>query len=352
MKTYRKSGDVWVSRGRDPIGGFTEFAAGVIEPSGFYDPEPTNVGPRPGVPLEYHPGDYVLTSGAIVSGVEVEGSFVSNGALTSPAHVSDFICHGNPASSIAPAPALAIGKSYNLGGTVFEWGRFDGTGKESPIMDGVSGGNFTVRYSEIGRVVDGAHLTQSNVTLHCVRIYKGHYFAFWDDAAGAPRTTAFTDFGGKLHSPPFPAQSSGDTHSDGIQLAGGSNYVVRGCSVGGGRGSATSASANLDPTVPADYTEMMAYDTAMGYRNASIIINALQSNPVGALIENNWFYGGQARVNISTNGTDLAAGVTVRNNKFGRAGYGFYIYAQNGHQATLSNNVYADDGTAVPVVLW
>jgi hypothetical protein len=54
------------------------------------------------------------------------------------------------------------------------------------------------------------------------------------------------------------------------------------------------------------------------------------------LVEKNWLHGGQARLNLSTNGTDLAAGVTVKDNRFIRSGYGFYIFAQTGHAATLT----------------
>jgi len=97
---------------------------------------------------------------------------------------------------------------------------------------------------------------------------------------------------------------------------------------------------------------MVAHDNAAGYKNAAIIINAISANPIGALIEKNWLHGGAARLNLSTNGSDLLGGLTVQNNRFMRSGYGFYIYAQTGNLATYTNNVYDDTGLPVPIVNW
>jgi hypothetical protein len=348
---YRRTGGVWLARGRDPLGGFVAFTPGAVKPVGYLDAGSRNVGPRPGVTLTTWPGDYVLTSGEVVQGLDIQGSIATTSNLSTPATVRDCIVRGNAASANAPTPAIAIGKSFNLGGTLFEWCRFDATGHEDPFMDGLSGGNFTVRYSEILRGIDGVHATQGNVTVEACRIYRGHYFAWWSDTAGAPRSATFTDFGGNVRTAPFPAQSSGDTHSDGIQVAGSAGNVIRGNYIGGTRNTVTS-STNIDPTVAADYADMVAYDTSSEYRNAAIILNSLSTNPIGVLVEKNWLHGGQARLNLSTNGSDLAAGVTIKDNRFIRSSYGFYIFAQTGHAATLTNNVYDDDGTAVPVVLW
>jgi len=350
---YRKGVDgVWRSLGRPALGStFTAFTAGTVLPLGELDGAlgARNVGPRPEVTLTPYFGDYVLTSGEEVFGLDIHGMVTTNVALTTPAYVHDCIIRGNNAINTSGS-GIALGHNYNLSNTVFEWCKFDATGNENGFLDGISGGGFTVRYSEISRGVDGIHLTQGNVVAECCRIYYGHYFAWWNDAGGAVRTTTFTDYNGDVHNPPFPAQSSGDVHSDGIQIAGSSGNIIRGCYIGGERGSSTTS--NIDPTVQADYAVMVAHDTAPGFKNASIIVNALQANPIGALIEKNWLHGGAARLNLSTNGTDLLAGLTVQNNRFMRSGYGFYIYAQTGNAATISGNVYDDTGTAVPIVNW
>lgn len=350
---YQKGDDgVWRSLGRNSIGSsFTAFTAGTVMPLGERDTAlgSRNVGPRPEVTLTPYYGDLTLTSGQEVYGLDIYGMVTTSGSLAVPAYVHDCIIRGNSTVNTSGS-GVAVGHNYTLSGTVFEWCRFDATGNENAFLDGMSGGGFTVRYSEIARGVDGIHLTQGNVTAECCRIYYGHYFSWWDDTAGAVRTASFTDYGGIVHDPPFPSQSSGDVHGDGIQIAGSSGNTIRGCYIGGERGS--SITSQIDPTVQTDYAAMVAHDSAAGFKNAAIIVNALQSNPIGVLIEKNWLHGGAARLNLSINGTDLLSGLTVQNNRFIRSGYGYYIYAQTGNSATIANNVYDDTGTAVSVVNW
>ncbi|MEO5949612.1 MAG: hypothetical protein ABIP74_04350 [Candidatus Saccharimonas sp.] len=350
---YRKGvDDVWRSPGRPALGStFVAFTPGVVMPVGELDVGlgARNVGPRPEVTLTPYYGDLVLTSGQEVSGLDIHGVVTTNAALGTPAYVHDCIIRGNNTIDTA-GTGTAIGHNYDLSGTVFEWCRLDATGNENGFLDGITGGGFTVRYCEILRGVDGIHLTQGNVTAECCRIYYPYYFAWWDDGANAKRTTSFTDYGGTFHSTPFPNQGSGDVHGDGIQVAGSSGNIIRGCYIGGERGSATGT--NIDPTIQADYNAMVAHDTAVGFKNAAIIVNAISANPIGALIEKNWLHGGSARLNLSINGSDLLGGLTVQNNRFMRSGYGFYIYAQTGNTATISNNVYDDTNGAVPIVNW
>lgn len=350
---YRKGNDgVWRSPGRAPLGSsFTAFSPGVVMPLGELDTAlgSRNVGPRPEVTLTPYYGDLYLTSGQEISGLDIHGMVTTSASLASPAYVHDCIIRGNNTINTSGS-GIALGHNYTLSGTVFEWCRFDATGNENAFLDGISGGGFTVRYSEISRGVDGIHLTQGNVTAECCRIYYPYYFSWWNDGTNAVRTTSFTDYGGTLHNTPFPTQSSGDVHGDGIQIAGSAGNIIRGCYIGGERGSAVTS--NIDPTVQADYDAMVAHDAAAGFKNASIIVNALQTNPIGALIEKNWLHGGAARLNLSINGTDLLAGLTVQDNRFIRSTYGYYIYAQTGNAATITNNVYDDTGMAVPIVNW
>jgi len=147
---YRKGVDgVWRSLGRPALGStFTAFTAGTVLPLGELDGAlgARNVGPRPEVTLTPYFGDYVLTSGEEVFGLDIHGMVTTNVALTTPAYVHDCIIRGNNAINTSGS-GIALGHNYNLSNTVFEWCKFDATGNENGFLDGISGGGFTVRYS-------------------------------------------------------------------------------------------------------------------------------------------------------------------------------------------------------------
>lgn len=217
--------------------------------------------------------------------------------------------------------------------------------------DCIDGGNYTVRYSELLRGIDGmgGNLT-GNATMEMCRIYHGHYGAWWNDSTGAKRTATFNDWFGNTYTAPFPSHASGDSHADGAQLQGNTGWVIRGCNIGGARSS--TSTTNLDPTIQADYNIVNGLDTDVGFSNSAIILNAISANPLGVLIEKNWLEGGTARLNMSIAGSDTCGGVSVLNNRFIRGSGGFYIYAQTGNTATFTSNVFDDDGTPVTITNW
>lgn len=330
-----------------PLSGFVAFEPGAVQPRGRLDAGGPNVGCRiPTDQLTVHDGDLVLTAGQEVSGLDIHGQVRTAGPLAEPAYVHDCIIRGN--SGATTGTGMAIGHNWNLSGTVFEWCRFDGTGNESAFTNCVAGGGFDLRWCELLRGVDGVHVNQPNTTIEACRIYHMYYFSFWNDATNSPRNATFTDWGGNLRSTPFIAQASGDTHNDCIQLSGGtSGHVIRGNYIGGDRLENANLN-NLDPTVQADYEAMMRLDASVGTNNAAIMLNGNAAAPIGVLIEDNWLHGGNARVNFSSSGTDVGAGVTVRNNRFLRSSYGYAITVSSNAAITHSGNVYDDDGTPVP----
>lgn len=324
------------------------FTPGLVKPVGSRDAGVRNVGPRmEDSALTVYNGDITLTTNQVLTGMYINGK-VTCAAGTTGAVVRDCVIRGVPGTT--SQSATAVGPSYNFRGTVFEWCRFDATGTESLWQDCIDGGNYTVRYSELLRGVDGmgANIV-GNATMETSRIYHGKYASWWNDSTGTKRTATFTDYGGNTVSTPFTAHASGDTHSDGAQIQGYSGWVIRGCNIGAPRSVANTP--NLDPTLAGDYAIVTSLDDDASFANAAIIINANSTNPVGALIESNWLDGGTAKLNLATAGTDLLAGVTVRNNRFGR-GTGFTIYAQNGHQATLTGNVFDDNDSPATVTNW
>lgn len=354
----RTAQNAWVGEGRTRplvVPGFPTFTSldvfnGLAVPTGSLDAGTRNVGCRiPDAKLTVVAGDHVGANGVTYRGLDIQGQ-VTTAATTDKAFYIDCKIRGK--NKPTSQNAMAVGHNFNFGGTTFTYCTFDGSGRESMWMDCINGGNWVLNYCELMRGVDGlgANAVGKGVA-YCCRVYHGHYQAFWNTAAGAVRSSTYTDAGGATFSPPFIAQSSGDTHSDGCQIQGQSGWSIKGCYFGGPRGS-TSSFTHLDPTVSADYAVQQARDADSSYVNSALIINAISANPVGALIQHNILHGGAARLNMSISGSDLLAGVTVTDNLFVRDSYGFYIYAQTGNAATFSNNLYSDTRAPVPVVNW
>ncbi|MGB4759387.1 MAG: hypothetical protein WBP26_05025 [Candidatus Saccharimonadales bacterium] len=349
-------GAVWFGKATT----FVAFAPGTVRPLGFADEAAglgkRNVGPR--IPnLRRHDGDYVLTPGATVFGLEIFGRLIGRGDASTI--VSDCIIHGatTPATSDSAA-AVGTGTSYDFGGITIEWSRIDVTNNRG-FTDPIAGGGYTLRYSEVRGGVDGIGANRTgNTTVECCRIWDGYYFSWWNDAVNSRRTTAYTDTDGVVFNPPFPNQSTGDTHSDGIQLQQFGGWVFRGNYIGGNRIPASSPS-KLDPTIKAENDLIKQFNAGREFVYSAIMITPVgydrvteRINPTGALIEKNWLHGGAARLNIGWNADDTLSGVTIRDNRFIRSSYGFYIYKHKNSQAVLSNNIYDDTGAAVPTVLW
>lgn len=355
---FSASDNAWDGVGRTrpvQVVGFPTFTDldvfnGVAIPTGSLDSGTQNVGCRiPRAQLTTVAGDHVGANGVTYRGLLIQGQ-VTTAASTDQAFYVDCVILGKnrPTSK----QAMAVGHNYDFGGTTFTYCTFDATGRESMWQDCINGGNWTLNYCELMRGVDGlGGNTVGNGVAYCCRVYHGFYQSWWDDVAGAPRTASYTDFGGTTYNPPFPTQSTGDVHGDGGQFQGYTGWSVKGCYIGGSH-YVTSPTSHLDPTVSADYTIIQGISADASYPNSGVILNALSAHPLGALIEHNVFQGGAARVSISTNGADTASGVIVRNNLFVRDSYGYQINAQTGHAATLSNNLYTDDRTAVPVHLF
>ncbi|TAH32290.1 hypothetical protein EYC59_06050 [Candidatus Saccharibacteria bacterium] len=329
-------------------GSFVAFAPGTVKPLGYADEAAglgtRNVGPRI-TNLTRYDGDYTLTPGAKVSGLEIFGRLVGRGDANTV--VSDCIVHGSTTPAMSNSAGV-LGTSYNLGGVAIEWCRIN-INANAGFTDSIAGGNYTLRYSEVAGGVDGIGAnTIGDATIECCRIWNGYYFAWWNASTNSVRTATFTDADGDVHPVPFPAQSSGDTHSDGMQIQQYGNWTLRGCYVGGNRGA--TARAHLDPTVAADCATMKQLDSGREFVNACLLISsATAANPVSALVEKNWFEGGAARVNITWKNYDDLSGVTIQDNRFIRSNYGYYIYKHVNNASVFSNNVFDDTDTPVMV---
>lgn len=328
---------------------FTAFTPGTQWPIGALDAGTRNVGCRvaPGSLIAIN-SDVTVTPGMVVEGKDIVGRVTGTGDETTV--VRDCIIRGeNHATSQSWS---ARGSGGNFGGTVFEWCTFDQAGRESPFTSSFEGGGYEARYCDIRRSVDGVMINSAfPITLHCNRISHGYYFAWWNDGTGAVRTTTFVDYGGTTRTAPFPNQSSGDVHSDVLQITRGQGHVIRGNNMGGPRNYTLAQTTQVDPTVAGDYAIMIGMDADSGYGNAAIMVNGYAVDPLGALIETNLLAGGAATVNLAPSGADTLAGITVRNNRFVRQPGGIPnvgAILRNSSAATVTGNVWDDDGTAVP----
>lgn len=331
---------------------FPEFLPNAgVWPIGKYDAGETNVGCRiPEAELEVHNGDISLTGGSTIEGVKVNGR-ITGGSST--AVVRDCIVQGaDNSNSNSQAWLSRGGGTGTFQGALFEWVTLDQTGREGGWTNGFEGGDYTARYCDIVRVVDGAEFNGgSNVTHYCNRISRGVYFAWWNTAGGALRTATFTDYGGRIRTAPFPSQSSGDVHADGIQIMKGQGHLITGCNIGGPRSYTSAQTTHLDPTVAADYAIMAAMDADEGFGTSALMVNGDTASPLGLTVEYNLLGGGTATVNVGPSGSDTLSGVIVRNNTFRRPKSGVATFAilDNASAATITGNVWEDTGTAVPI---
>lgn len=360
--TYIKGGENWYAKGRptiipyvDPLV-FSTFAPGTVKPVGHYDdPLGRNIGPRVQQfsTLTPYYGNVVIAAGQVVSGLDIYGKVTFTGTGT----LRDCIVRGpvwgqGPTYDGAPANDAAINATYNGRGSLIEWCMVDMTGRENVWTDGIRGNNFTMQYCEITRTVDGWGASSGSYYGPTVfrnnRVHNSYYTAWLNSSTGVAY-------------PSFPTSPSDRRcHSDGIQMQGFNNYTVDGNYIGGGRApgvTSTMKQNNRDYLNPAHQPVIAAVNAATDYANSAVIIqnNIPAGGMVGAMVEKNWFAGGDAVVNLNGNlGGDTLGSVTVRNNRFIRqstfgASDGFAIYRSTTCTATVTGNVWDDTGLPVTI---
>lgn len=338
-----------------PITQFVAFTPGTVIPIGDIDADlglPRNVGPR--TTMTRFDGNITIGAGQVVQGLDIYGTVTFTGQGT----IRDCRIRGavaaipgavggatnrlvEPLASVSPRDYIVSGTSLNLRNSLIEWCAIDARGYESSWMDGLRGGNYTCRYSEIYGSIDGLGMViVGNGVVEACRIADGFYTAYHDTASG-----------NRLNG--FPNQPDHTNHSDGCQMQSYGGWVIRGCNMGGPPSdvTATMRSANRDPQVPSQVAVIRRADASKEFTNACIIVNQIAGNAAtGALIEKNWFQGSGAQVNLAATATGRLGAVTVRDNRFRRPSLGFFIYRNANSLATLSNNVYDDTGAPVPIV--
>jgi hypothetical protein len=247
--------------------------------------------------------------------------------------------NGKPLLAAGVAPGPGVGGVDNTNG----WAN-----------DGIRGGRYTVRRTEIRATGDGIGLTGQigNVTIEGCWIHDNGYCEWNDpDDTGNYVNSAGQTVAGAGYYMGYPGNY---THGDGVQFHRGKVYRIRGNVIGG-----TQANGRWAHNT-GHYLDIVGNDDM--YNSSFMIqqeVDATEANRIDdVIIENNLLGGGIATINMTVKNGNTLPGVIIRGNRFMRKTTGtgqtaiFYILIPlAGGQPTMgqfSNNVMDDTGLPVP----
>ncbi|MFS0701031.1 hypothetical protein AB6N24_13755 [Cellulomonas sp. 179-A 4D5 NHS] len=242
-----------------------------------------------GTALKVHTGDLVVTTpGAVIDALDVRG-FIKVQAPN--VTIKRTIVRGRPITS---SFALITNSAGQYPFTIEDSELV--AADASPHIAGIIGHNFTVRRTEIAKVIDSVHITGSNVTVENSWLHDN--LIYMQD----------------------PNHNGGPSHADNVQIQGGSNFMFRGNTIEGAHSSAFQTTQ--DRTVTSNIT-----------------------------VTNNKIDGGACSVNIAYGSKyGPIQGITVSNNVFGTAQRiaKCAIIAPTTNTIVNTNNTWLD-GTAVKI---
>jgi hypothetical protein len=209
-----------------------------------------------GTTLRVHNGDLNITqAGTVISGLDIRGLVKINAINVT---IKNSIIRGRSVS----APAALVN---NLGGRsglkIIDSELYPS--QPSPDINGIYGYNFTLTRVDIHGVIDGAHVTGSNVTI------------------------ANSWLHGNLHYTSDPNQGGKPSHDDSIQIQKGSNIKVYG-------------------------------STLSGSHNAGVQITQDTGDVSNFSFTNNFADGGACTINVAQKSYGPIYGTVITDNKFGR----------------------------------
>jgi hypothetical protein len=252
-----------------------------------------NTGVPDGTRLKVHKGDLTITEpGAIYDSLDIRG-FVD-----------------------VEAPDVTIKRSIIRGGTTTgSRGVINSTSArarnfllvDSEIaaahptntLDGINGGNFTLRRVEVNGGVDTVHVHGNNVRVESSWLHGNDFFALGANGDGGP------------------------SHNDGVQVLGGDNIQIVGSLI-------------------------------QGARNAAVMVSQSSGPSTDVVIKNNWLNDGGCTVNIIPKNLASIGPIIMTGNRFG----GTTRVANCPVARTAStnlvarNNVYASNGKAITINVW
>lgn len=250
-------------------------------------PDASNTGVPTGTTLRRHDGNLTITkAGARYDALDIHG-FVS--VQAPDVKITRSIVRGGVARG-----NIGLVTNYSSTATGFVLEDSELVPKHPSVwIDGAKGGNFTLRRVEVRGTVDAVKVHGSNVVVEDSWLHSTKYFS--------------SD----------PNQDGKGTHNDGVQILGGRNIRIRDNSISGAG-------------------------------NAAIMVSQDHSTATDVKVTGNFLDGGACTVNLTHRPRSTMSGVTVQDNRFGRASrYNCPILASRGTSVTTGDNVYADNGASV-----
>jgi hypothetical protein len=262
----------------------------VSDTPGASRPQEWNTGVPAGTTLTRHDGDLTITTpGTVIDGLDIHG-FVRIQA--SDVTIRRSIIRGGEATT-------SIGLVTVTNSSVRDFVLEDSelvAAHPSPYLDGIKGGNFTMRRVDSRDTVDNVGIHLSNVRVESSWLHDSSWFAS------------------------SPLHNGGQTHNDVVQVHGGHDIVLVGNRM---------EEAN----------------------NAAIMLQQNYSPTSDVLISRNWMNHGGCTVNINHKGGSSLTDITVKDNRFGddTRHEDCAIIATAETQLNASGNVWDADGSAVRI---
>lgn len=253
---------------------------GVVKPQGW------NTGVPAGTVLTRHDGTLVVsTAGAVVDALDIYGDLVIKAPNVT---VRRTIVRGTRTSS-----ALLNAATPSATNLLVEDSQLVAA-FPTPSVNGVTGGNYTMRRVEVSGTVDGFGIHLPNVRIESSWVHDTTWFAV------------------------SPYHSDG-SHNDAVQVHGGSNIRIVG-------------------------------NTLEEANNAAIMMTQDYSRTFDVDIVGNWMNHGGCTVNIHDKGS-VMADIVATGNRFGRSTrvVDCAVIRSSQVQLSASGNVWDDNGTAVRI---
>lgn len=257
---------------------------------GAVRPDAGNTGVPAGTVLRRHEGNLtVTTAGAVIDAVDIHGFLIIKAPDVT---VRRSVVRGAPITSGAGLVTVTAAGATNF---LLEDSELVAA-HPSPWLDGIKGGNFTMRRVEVRGTTDNVGIHLPNVLIESSWL---HASTWWASS---------------------PTHNGGESHNDAVQVHGGSNIRIVG--------------SRLEEA-----------------NNAAVMMTQDYSRTYDVTIAKNWLNHGGCTINIADKGKTGMTGITASGNRFGRdtRNVDCAIIRSSLVQLNATGNVWDDTGAAVRI---